>query len=191
MSTPTTCHEIFDTAREKRKAHPLSAGRYKLKEAEDRINQLHKLVTTIAERVRAGGKFGETENLGPCMATERGKYLKSIPAELAELLGHTILPAIAALEGDGVPKAEVQRMLSRAETDAQRLINDSEALRLSLKAGIKNEYEAMRRGQSELLAVLDTVDRVCKFWRVAVTVFPSSAQTQPWKKVINGLQCQH
>jgi hypothetical protein len=156
MPSSTTCHQLFDTARAKRKAQPLPSGRLKLDEAEDRINQLHELVTTIAERVRTGGKFGETENLGPCMATERGTYLKGIPAQLAELLGYTILPAIAALEGDGVPKAEVQRLLSRAETDAQRLIDECEALRLSLKDGIKHEYDAMRRGESELLRLLAT-----------------------------------
>jgi hypothetical protein len=157
MPTPTTCHQLFDTAREKRKAHPLHSGGYKLREAKNRINQLHKLVTTIAERVRAGGKFRETKNLGPCMATERGAYLKGIPAQLAELLGYTILPAIAALEGDGVPKAEVQRLLSRAETDAQRLIDACEALRLRLKGGISREYDAMKRGESGLLELLDAV----------------------------------
>lgn len=155
MPSPTTCHDIFDTAREKRKAHPLAAGRYKLEEAMHIIDRWCDLIATIAERVRRGGKFGETENLGPCMANERGTYLRSIPAQLAELLGYTILPAIAALESDDVPKVEVQRLLSRAEADAQRLIDDSEALRLRLKGGIKNEYEAMRRGESELLGVLD------------------------------------
>jgi hypothetical protein len=162
MPTPTTCQEIVTAAREKRKAHPLPSGGYKLREAEDRINQLHKLVTTIAERVRTGGKFGETENLGPCMATERGAYLKGIPAQLAELLGYTILPAIAALDGDGMPKAEVQRLLSRAETDAQRLIDTCEALRLRLKGGIKHEYEAMRRGESELLGLLGDVQALTR-----------------------------
>jgi hypothetical protein len=89
------------------------------------------------------------------MATERGAYLKGIPAQLAELLGYTILPAIAALEGDGMPKAEVERLLSRAETDAQRLLDDCEAVRLRLKGGIKHEYDAMRLGQSLLLELLD------------------------------------
>jgi hypothetical protein len=160
MPTPTTCHEIVNAARERRKAHPLSSGGYKLREAENRINQLHELVTTIADRVCTGGKFGETENLGPCMATERGAYLKGIPAQLAELLGYTILPAIAALEGDGMPKSEVQRLLSRAETDAQRLIEACEAVRRHLKGGIEHEYEAMRRGESELLRLLDGAARL-------------------------------
>jgi hypothetical protein len=96
------------------------------------------------------------------MATERGAYLKGIPAQLAELLGHTILPAIAALEGDGVPKAEVERLLSRAETDAQRLIDACEALRLRLKGGIKHEYNAMRRGESELLGLLGDVQALTR-----------------------------
>ena len=157
MPTPTNCHAIFNAAQVQRAKYPLTKGRYKLDEAEQAINQLQKLVTTVAKRVRTGGKFGETENLGPCMADERGTYLKGIPAQLAELLGYTILPAIAALEGDGVPKAEVQRLLIRAETDAQRLINDCEALRLRLNAGIKHEYDAMRRGESELLSLLDGI----------------------------------
>ena len=157
MPTPTTCHEIFNTAQVQRAKYPLTKGQYKLDEGEQAINQLQKLVTTVAKRVRTGGKFGETENLGPCMATGRGAYLKGIPAQLAELLGYTILPAIAALEGDEVPKAEVQRLLIRAETDAQRLINDCEALRLRLKGGIKQEYDAMRRGDSALLELLDAV----------------------------------
>jgi hypothetical protein len=157
MSTPTTCHEIFHTAQVQRAKYPLTKGQDKWDEAEQAINQLQILVTTIAKRVRTGGKFSETENLCPCMATDRGAYLKGIPAQLAELLGYTILLAIAALEVDGVPKAEVQRLLSRTGTDAQRLIDECEALRLRLKGGIKLEYEAMRRGQNELHGLLDAV----------------------------------
>lgn len=154
MPSPTTCHEIFNAARANRDAHPLTSGQYKLNEAKNEIDRYRTLVTTIAEQVRKGGTFTETECLGPCMATERGTYLKSIPARLAELIGNNILPAIAALEGDGLPKAEVQRLLSRAETVAQRLLDECEVVRLRLKAGIKHEYDAMRRGESGLLNLL-------------------------------------
>jgi hypothetical protein len=160
MPTPTTCHDVCETARGERAKYPLTEGRYKLEEALRAIERWQDLVTTIAERVRAGGKFEQDENLGPCMATERGAYLKGIPAQLAELLGYTILPAIAALEGDGVPRAEVQRLLSRAETDAQRLLDDCEGVRLHLKGGISREYDAMRRGESELLRLLDGAARL-------------------------------
>ena len=157
MPNPTNCHAIFNAAQVQRAKYPLTKGQYKLDEAEQAINQLQKLVTTVAKRVRTGGKFGETENLGPCMADERGTYLKGIPAQLAELLGYTILPAIAALEGDGVPKAEVQRLLIRAETDAQRLLAECEAARARLNGGIDHEYAAMRRSEKGLLSLLDGI----------------------------------
>jgi hypothetical protein len=154
MPSPTTCNEIFNAARANRANHPLTSGQYKLREAEDTLNAWRVLVLEIAKRLRTKAKLDETECLGPCLTTERGTYLKSIPARLAELIGHNILPAIAALEGDGLPKADVQRLLSLAETDAQRLLDDCEALRLRLRGGIKHEYRAMRRGESLLLGLL-------------------------------------
>lgn len=161
MPIPTTCNDIFNAARAERAKYPLSAGRYKLREAEDTLNAWRELVLEIAKRLRTGAKFDQIESLGPCMAAERGTYLKGIPAQLAELLGYTILPAIAALEGDGVSKAEVQRLQSRAETDARRLIDGCEALRLRLKGGIKDQYGAMRRGESDLLDLLDAITVLC------------------------------
>lgn len=128
-----TCHDIFNTALAERAKYPLTEGRYKLEEALLAIGRWQDLVTTIQARVRTEGKFGEAENLGPCMADERGTYVKGIPARLARLIGYDILPAIAALEGDGVPKEEVQRLLRRAETVAQRLLDDCEATRLRRK----------------------------------------------------------
>lgn len=152
-----TCHDIFKTARAERAKHPLAEGRYKLEEARREIEGLQTLVNTIAQRVRAGAPFGEAENLGPCMANERGTYLKGIPERLAGLMGSKILPGIAALEGDGVPKADVKRVLSRAENDAKRLLDDCEAARLRLKGGISREYDAMKRGDSMLLVLLNNV----------------------------------
>jgi hypothetical protein len=152
---PTTCHDILDAARAQRTKYPLTKGRYKLDEARHTIDRWHDLVATITEQVRTGRKFGETECLGPCMADERGTYLKGLPARLAERIGYHILPAIAALEGDGVPKAEVQRLVLRAETNAQRLVAECEALRLRLKSGIEYEYRAMRQNEGELQRLLD------------------------------------
>jgi hypothetical protein len=153
MPSPT-CHDVFNTARAERAKYPLAKGQCKLEEAERTIERWQQMLETIADRIRAGGKFGETENLGPCMAHERGTYLKQLPLHLAELVGYEILPGIAALEGDGVPKAEVQRLLHRAKTDAQRLLAEYETVRLRLQAGIGSEYRAMRQGESELQGLL-------------------------------------
>lgn len=86
MPTSTTCHDIFNVARIKRAAHSLPSGRYKLSEAEHILNDWHRLITTIAARLHTGGKFGANEHLGPCVAHERGVYLKSIPIRLAEMV---------------------------------------------------------------------------------------------------------
>lgn len=155
MPAATSCHDIFDTARLERTEHPLTKGQYKLDEAMQVIESWQRLVLTVAERERTGRKFNASETLGVCLASERGTYLKSIPKRLAKLIGNDILPAIAALEGDGLAKAEVQRRLSRAETAAKRLIAECEAARLRLKGGIESEYRAMRRGEGALLALLD------------------------------------
>ena len=48
MPTPTTCRDIFNAAREKRKAHPLPSGGYKLREAEDRISQSLTINSTLS-----------------------------------------------------------------------------------------------------------------------------------------------
>ena len=145
-----TCHDIFNTARAERAKYTLTKGRYKLDEARHAIEDWQKLVVTVANRVRSGGVFGEDENLGPCMGDEHEVYLEELPDSLANLVGYNILPAIAALEGDGVPKAEVQRLLSRAESDAKRLLAECEAVKSRLNGGIDHEYGAMRRGESRL-----------------------------------------
>ncbi len=77
------------------------------------------------------------------------------PLELCDWPTAGVALELGDLEGDGMPKAEVERLLSRAETDAQRLLDDYEAVRQRLKGGIKHEYDAMRRGESELLRFLD------------------------------------
>ncbi len=74
--------------------------------------------------------------------------LSRICAAPSARLGHL------AFEGDGVPKAEVQRLLRRAETDAQRLIAECEAARVRLKGGIEHEYRAMRQGESHVSGLL-------------------------------------
>jgi hypothetical protein len=97
------------------------------------------------------------------MAYERGSYLKSIPVRLAELVGHKVLPGIAALEGDGIPRAEVIRLKHRAEIDAHQLPADCEAARLRLKGGILQEYAAMRRGKSYLSKLISDASALATY----------------------------
>lgn len=157
-----TCHDIFNTARAERAKYPLTSGQYKLDEAIKTIDRWRDLVATISDRVRTGGKFGADENLGPCMADEREDYLKALPALIAELIGKKILPAIAALEGDGVPRAKVQRLLRQAETDVQRLLAECEALRHRIQGGTNQKHRLMRQGLSDLYGLLSDARALAK-----------------------------
>ena len=155
-----TCDDICNAARAERANHPLRSGRDKLEEARQEIAAWRELVLTVTARLRTGGNFRTDENLGPCMAQERGTYLKGLPARLARLIGYKILPGIAALSGDGVPPAEVECLLRRAETDAHHLIADCKSLQLRLKGGIGREYQAMRKGEGGLIRLLEVADNM-------------------------------
>jgi hypothetical protein len=98
------------------------------------------------------------------MGDECEDYIQELPDRLANLVGYNILPAIAALAGDGVPKAEVQRLLRHAETDAKRLLAECEAVKSRLKAGIDREHDAMRRGESALLRLLDGIKALAQVY---------------------------
>jgi hypothetical protein len=152
---PTTCRDTFNAARAQRAKYPLASGLYKLREAQRALRRWRATVEAITERTQGGSGFGEAENLGSCMSYERGAFLKELPKKVAELVGYHILPSIAALEGDGVPKADVHRLLSRAETDAQRLIAECEAAGVRLMGGIDREYRMMRQGKSHLYGLLE------------------------------------
>lgn len=158
-----TCYDAFNTALAERAKYPLSEGQYKLEEAERTIQRWQQMLETIAERIRAGGTFDETENLGPCMAHERGIHLKRLPLDLAELIGYTILPAIAALDGDGVQAAEVRKLLNRAKTSAMGILAECEGVRLGLKGGIEREYRLMRQGRSDLYGLLSDARALTNF----------------------------
>ncbi len=162
MPTPTTCHDIFNAARAERAKYPLTHGRYKLREAEHALGRWRATVETIAERTQGGSSFGEAENLGSCMSYERGAFLKELPKKVAELVGYHILPGIAALEGDGVKKAEVQGLLSRAETDAQRLLIACDVEQRRLEAGIQSEYRFMRHGSSPLTGLIMAAESITR-----------------------------
>lgn len=149
-----TCHDAYDAGRALRAESPLKEGRYKLSEARSDIDCWLGLALTITERLRTGTGFESAESLGPCMSSERGSYLKSIPERLARLIAYKILPGIAALEGDGIAKTEVERLMNRAYSIVWQLIAECEAVRLHLKTSINREYNAMRRGESPLIRLL-------------------------------------
>ena len=159
----TTCHDAFDAAQKRRTRYPLQSGRYKLGDAQNSISRMLDTTDAIADCLNRPSSYSTGQTLGHCCTTDdKAIWLKNVPTQIADMLGHNILPAIAALTGDGVTKAEAQRRLSRANLDARRLIADCEAVRLRLKAGIGREYSAMKQGQSHLRELLTRALTIAK-----------------------------
>lgn len=124
----TTTHETYKTACKRRsKVAPLHQGKYKLAEAR---NTLHRVVATI-ERT-----LGEPTKLRPfCMPDEAGRWAKTVPTLIADTLGGTLMPAVKALEGDGLDRKHVDALAAECQTIVDTLLADAEAVRGSLPQG--------------------------------------------------------
>ena len=96
-----------------------------------------------------------------CTTDDKALRLKRMPADVAEMFGYDVLPAIAALTGDGVPLHDVQRALGQIQRRVESLLDECDVQHTRLKAGIKAEYSDMKAGYSELYGLLnDAMDIV-------------------------------
>jgi len=95
------------------------------------------------------------QSLGSCTTDDKAYFLKGLPKAVASSLGGTILPGIAALDGDEVSEAVVRDLTISADKTAQALLEECDMVHSILAGGIQREYEAMRRGSSYVLELLD------------------------------------
>ena len=158
-----TCHDTFTEVQLRRRSHPLKAGADKLREARHRLSRMMKTIEAIGDFLRKPGSVTSESALGPCCTTfDKAIWLKSVPDQVAEKLGYDILPAIAALTADGVPKTVLAAELKLAQATANQILKDCEAQRVRLKGGINREYAAIKSGRSELYDLLVDADRIAQ-----------------------------
>lgn len=159
--TQMTCHDTFATAQARRRFYPLKTGANKLRDARHRLSRMMKTIDAIGDILRKPGSVRSGSALGPCCTTDdKAVWLKCVPDQVAEMLGYDILPAIAALTADGVPKTVLAAELKLAQATANQLLKDCEVQRVRLKRGIKGEYAAIKSGQSELYDLLVNAERI-------------------------------
>lgn len=151
----TPCRAAFDASRALRREHPLRAGRYKLEEAHRDLLRMRKTVVLIADGITGRSKHMVGQSLGSCTTDDKAHFLKGLPKAVASLLGGQILPGIVALEGDGVSKATVRDLTTSADRTALALLEECDMVHSILAGGIQREYDAMRRGSSYALDLLD------------------------------------
>ena len=87
-------------------------------------------------------------------------HLKGIPESIARLFGKDVLPSIKALGADGLTRREIASELEIATYKTRSLLEECELQHQRLRGGIKDEYEAIKSGYSELYALLEDAEQI-------------------------------
>ena len=107
-----TVKKAFQDAQNLRLKYPLISGADKLRETRSRLSRMQETMYQIGEYLKNPSHFDKGQILGHCCTTDdKAVWIKSIPAQVANLLGYDILPAIAALTNDCLSKRDTMRHL--------------------------------------------------------------------------------
>ena len=161
-STQTPCHRAFAAGQQARAASPLPSGAYKLRKAQHTIQHYFESFHAIRDYLTHPAKFYPGAPLGHCTTDDKATYLKGIPESIAGLFGKDVLPSIKALGADGVVEQEIATELEIATYKARSLLEECEIQHRRLRGGIKDEYEAIKSGYSELYALLEDAEQIIK-----------------------------
>lgn len=116
------CRAAFEKGLLDRKKYPLPHGAYKLDE--------------VVERIEREAAFDRTNVTKQGRLNPRSALLR-IPRRLPEMiawdLGYNVVPAVAALVGDGVPASQVQDLLRTARERAVEIVHQCDLLRFQLR----------------------------------------------------------
>ena len=158
----TPCHDAFIKAQSQRAKYPLRAGAYKIREARTALLRMQSTMETIRRYLNNPDDKYPPPLLGCCTLDEMDDWLKNLPTQLATKLGYDIMPAIAALTGDGIAKIDVDGELYNAEIDVRRLLNDCEKQHTRLQVRLDAEHRAIKSGYSDVYALLVDADGIAR-----------------------------
>jgi|TARA_B110000879_G_scaffold192131_1_gene257919 hypothetical protein len=161
--TTLTAKDAFQDAKNLRRKYPLTSGADKLRETRSSLSRMQETIYQIGEYLKNPSHFYKGQILGHCCTTDdKAVWIKSIPAQVAELLGYNILPSIAALINDRLSKRDTEATLDIANGMAKALLKDCERQEARLKGGISAEYDNMKTGYSEVHGLLVDADRIAE-----------------------------
>ena len=167
------CHRAFHRAQQSRERSPLPSGANKLREAQRSIQHYLESCNAIRDYLLHPKKFHRGAPLGHCTTDDKATYLKGIPESIARLFGKDVLPSIKALGADGLTRREIASELEIATYKTRSLLEECELQHQRLRGGIKDEYEAIKSGYSELYALLKDTEQIIE----------SPLQALEWNKV--------
>jgi hypothetical protein len=168
--TYRSCLEAFEDGVHSRLNYPLHMGLYKLSESTRNLQSTRDEVIRISKVVK--GTKGPS-CLQHCTNEDKAVWLRKVPLFAAYDLGYEIIPALRALEFDGVFNSQSETAALLVESAMPARLVKWDYLRDSYKNRIASEYARMRNGQSNALLV---VDDALSLIESAVNLLPSNIQ---------------
>lgn len=111
---------VFNKGAARRAVHPLRSGKYKLVEARLKLLNWAHDVQSIHDYRRG---LVSRPALACCMVHENSNWLAQCPANIADLMGYSILPGIAALNADGVAPQVIATLTRSATAQSKHILN--------------------------------------------------------------------
>lgn len=160
--TKMTPRTVFLRAMEDRITnYPLDRiSAYKVRESQYNITRTIGTLTQIIEVVSSGETHSVPILLGGCTTEDKSIWLKDLPGNLAHELGYNLIPAIQALNVEGVPQATIDRFIQSIKADVCQLLKDCDTMQKNTRLSVKSEYARMKAGGSEMLRICNGALRI-------------------------------
>lgn len=167
-----TCNEAYRYGVVSRAFYPLRSGLYKLRESISTIQYYEKEIVRISQLITRTDNASELEH---CTKEDKALWLKELPLNVSYLMGYEIIPALRALEADGVNRKTVEATANVIELSIDGRLACWDGLRNTYNRRIAYEYELMGKGKSNAMAVvkdaLGLIDH-------AVSLLPANIQRE-------------
>jgi hypothetical protein len=147
----SNCIDAFSEGEFFAQQYTRTHGVYKIRERLAQWADAEMEVTRIA-RVVCNPKI--RCELRHCTLEDKHEWLQNAPIWAAYELGADVLPAFSALVGDGMPAADVRRLLPQVRSRVKSLVVDLHQAHTLVKLSIGAEYRRMRSGTSIIGDVL-------------------------------------
>lgn len=126
---------------------------YKVRESRDNIARMLSTLTDIIAVVSSGKSYPVSILLGGCTTEDKAIWLKDLPGNLARELGENLIPAVQALNVEGVPEAAIDAFVQSIKGKVCQLLKDCDTMQTETGQSIKGEYARMKAGCSEMLRI--------------------------------------
>ena len=131
--------KVFDECAQTRRLYPLRTGAYKLREALFNIERLYSDVKK-ANRYYKTGTGGESL-IDTMTQQDLPHAFRRVPAKFIWELSYNILPALRALNGDGVVQTSVDEKVAHADKQKDFILEQAQELQDLLLSGSRKFYK--------------------------------------------------